>query len=327
MRGCILLFAICAHFSPVAIGGEIMDRIKKLCVESACFEFPSMLYFDISIIQDNKDKDMLNLKRYLGRYVKGRGNEFRVDFLRLGDPAGGREDEFQHGVCYSDGQKEFAKRSASTGFNSAKVDRSQNMPIYLARCNPFRCTMHGASEFAIRTHPDYFKEIIDNAIDYEKEPNTIRNVTRPWKMTLEFVEGRADDWLVSNAKVYFPARGPEYTKMLMNKGKGRVEDVRKWRLLRETNVEWKEVDGIGPIPCWILDREEGAFFNDPSECQDTEMFFFGFQFDNLPLATLFDQSRFTREAIQEDFNIEVVRKMAEKARAEIAAARMQARKK
>ena len=67
--------------------------------------------------------------------------------------------------------------------------------------------------------------------------------------------------------------------------------------------------------------------NDRTEKTELEAFFFGFEFENVPLDILFDEQRFNEKLLKEDFKIDEVKQLAEKAKKDIESDRLRSVKK
>ncbi len=302
---------------------DVIERLKQMSVESACFDFPSIVHFDLTFAIESTNKDTLRIERYLGRFVKGKDATFRSDALHIGDPAFGGEPTLEHMVCLPNGDRYHAFEAQSCGFYKIKLEPKHPPRAFVSQCNPVHYLMQGPSSVGINRGDSIFQGIFVHMENFEGNPNVLRAKagTIVWKIDFDL----ENDWQVNRWRGYFPKGG--LRKANQKHVVKTIEETKDWVCFVDSQAYWRNIEGTGPVPCWILSKDEGCNMSDRSEKKELEAFFFGFEFDNVPLDQLFDERRFNEKTLKEDFKIDEVKKLAEKAKKEIESERLKSAKK
>lgn len=322
MRNIVTLFFSLILINTVA-GQDVIERLKQMSVESACFEFPSIVYFDMSFTIESSKKETLRIERYLGRFVKGRNLTFRSDTYCFGDPDFGDEARMEHLICLSNGDRYDAFETHSAGFYKTKLQEKHPPRAFITHCNPFYCLMQGPSLVGRSSGQNVFREIFLRMENFDGHPNFLRAKAGTIIWNMEF--DPENELQLNRWRCYFPKGGlREANKKHVVKS---LDEAKDWNCVVDSQAFWQDVKGIGSVPCWILSTNEGMKSNDPSEKKELEAFFFGFEFEDIPLERLFDEQRFNEKDLKEDFKIDDVKALADKSKKEIESERLKSAKK
>ena len=320
-----ITIAVCFSLvlASVLSAQDTIERLKQMSVESACFDFPSIVHFDLTFTIESTKLDTLRIERYLGRFVQGKDSTFRSDTLHIGDLDYGGEPTMEHMVCLPNGDRYHAFETPSAGFYKVKLEPKHPPRAFVSQCNPFHFLMDGPSTVGNRNGQNVFKDIFLRMENFDGHPNMLRAKagTIVWKVEFD----AENDWQVNRWWCYFPKNGlrqAEQKRVVKS-----MEETKDWVCVVESRAYWREVQGIGSIPCWILSKDEGRIANDPSQTTELEAFFFGFEFEDVPLDRLFDEQRFNEKLLKEDFKIDEVKQLSEKAKKEIETERLKSVKK
>jgi len=212
--------------------GDVVERLKQLSVESACFDFLSVLYFDLSFIEDSTDKNTLEVEHYVGRFVKGKEQALRCDVLYIGDPESGREPEMQHFLSLPNGERLVAFKTVSSGFDKVKLDPRHSSPHFVSRCNPFRCAVRGRAEFGSGREYDLFQTLFANFEEFEENPNTLRG--NSGGVVKKFQFDREIEWQINSCWTYMPKGNYERLKRFREKRKLKsIDEIKDWTCVSE----------------------------------------------------------------------------------------------
>lgn len=320
-----MLFFVCFSlvFATVLTAQDTIERLKQMSVESVCFDFPSIVHFDWTFAVESTKKDTLRIDRYLGRFVKGKDATFRSDTLHICDPDFGGEPTLEHMLCLPNGDRYHAFETHAAGFYKVKLEPKHPPRAFVSQCNPFHILMQSPSTVGRRHGQDIFKQLFLRMENFEGYPNNLRAKAGTIVHKIEF--DSVNDWQVNHLWCYFPKYGLRKAneKHVIKS----MEETKDWVCVADAQAYWRDVQGIGPVPCWVLSKDEGMMMDDRSETTELEAFFFGFEFENVPLDLLFDEQRFNEKLLKEDFKIDEVKQLAEKAKKEIEAERLKSAKK
>jgi hypothetical protein len=304
----LFLFLLIVIAPTLCLAQSSLQRLEEFGSRSLIFDVPSVVHFDITIIQDSP-KSGLSLRKVTGRFVQGERLGFRIDLKEMGDTESGREWEREHFLSMPNGEKFRAFERPSVGFNSVVVDTAlyKGVNTMVSRGNPFRYVINGSQSLHSNPETDIFAAIKRNFEEVDTE-GILRHKAGPSVFQIEF--DKETTWQINRLRAFIPQDAKQLTLMRKNRTKlESVKDLKNWLCARDLRAKWRDVDGAGLVPYWIHSVEEGLQGNDPKFAEQMEAFFFGFQFDNIPLEKYFDKSRFTEAFLKEDFNLQEIEQL------------------
>ena len=304
VQSALVLFINAVAMVPCLAQG-VLERLEELNSHSLMFDVPSVVHFDITSIRDG-EKSGLRLRKILGRFVKGERSGFRIDLQEMGDTEAGREWERQHFLSMPNGERLRAFEQPSYGFNSIVVDTAitQRVSVLVSRGNPFRYILNGCQSLQSNPERDVFGDIQLNFEEFERE-GVIRHKSGPSLFQMEF--DKETPWQLNRFRAFIPHDAKQFASMRKNRTKVQsLAETKNWLCAKDVRAKWKTIDDVGPVPYWIHAVDEGLLAADPKFAEQMEAFFFGFQFDDIPLEKYFDKSRFTESLLKEDFKVEEI---------------------
>jgi hypothetical protein len=84
----LFLFLIIVIEPTLCLAQGSLQRLEEFGSRSLIFDVPSVVHFDITIIQDSP-KSGLSLRKVTGRFVQGERLGFRIDLKEMGDTESG----------------------------------------------------------------------------------------------------------------------------------------------------------------------------------------------------------------------------------------------
>ena len=296
-------------FAPLScLAQSTFERLEEFASRSLVFDVPSVVHFEITSIRDG-EKSGLRLRKMMGRFIQGERLAFRIDLQEMGDTDSGREWEREHFLSMPNGERFLAFERPSVGFNSVVVDTTieKRVSVSVSRGNPFRYILNGCQSLRKEPEVDVFDAIRRNFEEFGHE-SLIRHKAGPAVYRLEF--DKEMPWQINRHQAFIPQYTAQFSSMRKSKTKVQtLEETKNWLCARDVRVRWKDVKDLGPVPYWVHSVDEGLVAGDPKFAEQMEAFFFGFQFDNIPLEKYFDKSRFTESFLKEDFNLQEIEQL------------------
>ncbi len=298
---------------------DVMERLKQFDVESVSFDVPSIVHFDLSILEESPNTKGIRSSRYLGRTIRLSESQLRTEYLyeEFSPRDGFRELELylQHSpeekIIANVGATDFAYEFSSRSYD--KLTGGDGLKLRDA--NPYILLFSGSDSIGGNAgKPKPLQVVLENFVPLKGAENHVVRRDRPVVAKYEF--DTKDPWKIVKFVSLFPKGSPLERREFKKKIKG-IEDCKDFVPLVQSEAKWMELTDGTHVPFWIYNRRENLAFSDPGRICELEGFFFGIEIDPKIDEKLFDPDRITHEEWKKDFNIDHIEKLAKQERAKL----------
>ena len=317
MKIMLSIFLMIVACSSQVAGSDVIQRLKELSVESACFELPCLFYFDIELIEElyTPGKEGIRRDRYLGRQIV-RPGQIRMDYVCTTERGNGERRFHEH--LLSLGPKERFVKLGLFGGSSQDVKSDPTDPnsvrMTLPKINPFYFTVAGSFEIYRRDGSSPIESIIKTYKDIDGEEFLVKNVGEFAHYLRSFKFDKEQRFKLLESRVYRPPVEASIEKTSWKEWSGAKDIQAKWPLMLETRVSWTDIESIGSLPEYSYSFCQAFKSNSIEDTRTMEAYFFGYQFDNLNVDKYFDRSRWNDKAITQDFTLAEIEKLSQQAK-------------
>jgi len=293
-----------------------MERIRQCDVESVSFDVPSIVHFDISVLEESPTTGEIRSSRFLGRTIRLSESQLRTEYLyqEFSPRVGVREKELY--LQHSPEEKIKANVGATDipyDFFSHSYDKlSAPDGLQLREANPYSLLLSGTGLIGInaqKTKP--FQALCAQFRPLKGADNYIVQSGGASVVKLDFDD--KDPWKIVKFAALFPEGSAiaarEYKKKVTS-----IEDCKDFLPVTVGEAKWMELTDGTHVPFWIYNRRENMSFSDPGRISEMEGFFFGIEIDPKIDEKLFDPQRVTHEEWIKDFNVEQIETLAKQER-------------
>jgi hypothetical protein len=312
----IVLSCLCWTFLGKAIqAGDTIERLRQLQVESASQEFPSILYFEINLIEESNGGKNLSERRFMGRQINGGKGRIRLDFEFTRLYLNSASTEREHFLKLSDTERFYFMQLPGSPPQEVKYKPGMQLTT-ISFVSPWNYSLSGSCEIGV-PNMDPIREAIENFEDVGDRGFFLRS--KKGKVpgaVLRVVDFDKElDWMVRRSRTYVLGEdvATRHRKDIQINSPER--DIREFTLMLDVETEWKEVPGIGHLPFRVHSNRQFFRAKDPTAKQEMEAFFYGYQFDNLDIERYFDKARFNPTKFPDDFSLKAVELEARKVKA------------
>jgi hypothetical protein len=307
------VFLMVVACSSLLHGNDVIQRLKELSVESACFDLPCLFYFDIELIDElyTPGEEGIRRDRYLGRQIV-RPGQIRMDYVCMTEHGNGERRIHEH--LLSLGPKERFVKLGLFGGSLQDVKSDPTDPatfrMTLPKVNPFYYTVAGSFEVYRRDGSSPIENIIKTYSDIEGEEFLAKNVGEFARYLRSFKFDDEQWFKLLHSRVHTPPN----EKTLWKELSSAKDMLAKWPLMLETRVSWTDIESIGSLPEYSYSFCQAFKSNSSKDSRTMEAYFFGYQFDNLNIDKYFDKSRWNDLSIAQDFALVEIEKLSQQAR-------------
>jgi len=291
---------------------DCIGRLNQFKVESFCFQFPSIVHFDLTVLEEQKEGAIVEQMRYVGRQITGTRGQHRIDFVQINTTGKGDSKVWEHYLELSPSDRVYRLRLFGGQVQDVKIEEGTQPGM--SPVDPFRYAISGGTELGRRGF-NPIETIIKGSECFPGTENVIRNKGKDAAFCHQFEFDSEVPWKINRFVTYVPRKECGRKGLATWSQQGDIKNIaKKWYAGNEGNVKWTEVDKIGPVPCYVHSFQKYFRCNDITATQEFEGFFFGFKFDELDTDRYFDKSRMSAKFLDEDFQFARIEKDAVEAK-------------